>query len=113
VSTLPPSGLAPTLPPPPPIRARRAAWFSALSTALLAASVACTWRAQNDAALVFAYRDDAVVFGVLARVMAAGSLAFLIATLSDASQARARSLATWTAVLLAGGWLTAVFLLLR
>lgn len=84
MSTLPPSGLAPTLPPAPRQRARRAAFFAIAGLALLVTAISCLRLAHAHASRLFAYDNDAAAAYLLARIAFGFSLAAQIASLYDA-----------------------------
>ena len=107
--TIPPSGLAPTVPPPPESRARRAILLAVVALALLA--IALVWRAkaQADVSNVFAYDNDAELGTFVRRVMFGLSVALTIAAAAYASGSfkHARRPAT-VAFVLTGVWLAGV-----
>lgn len=107
--TIPPSGLAPTIPPPPKSRARRAVLLAAVGIALLA--IALLWRAkaQADVSSVFAYDNDAELGTFVRRVMFGFSGALTIAATAYATGSfkHARGPAT-VALVLAVAWLGSV-----
>ncbi len=83
VSTLPPSGLAATLPPAPWERARRAIGFALVGLALLLGAVFSLQVAHADASLLFAYGNDAAAASLLARIAFGFSLVAQVASLHD------------------------------
>jgi len=111
--TIPPSGLAPTVPPPPGSRARRAVQFASIGLALLAAALIWRHQSQPDAATFFAYDNDAELGSFVRRVMFGVSGGLHIAAVAIAARslklARAPSL---VALVLSGIWFAAVVLTL-
>ncbi len=116
METIPPAGLAPTLPPPAPHRARRAVQLAAVGLALLLGAV--LWRMDPSApgAHLFAYDDDQrigafaqrLMFGVSFVVTAAGAVQAVAAwRLARGAAAIALALvAAWAAVC---GWVVLGF----
>ncbi|MBM4358377.1 MAG: hypothetical protein FJ096_09740 [Deltaproteobacteria bacterium] len=73
MSTIPPAGVHPTMPPPPADRARQALGFTTAGLITLLAAVAVSRSTQPNAAQVFTGRNDSEMMASLAKVLFAAS----------------------------------------
>jgi len=109
MATIPPAGLAPTIPPPPQHRAKRAVILALVGVVLLA--IALVWRLLNqpDSATLFVYDNDAQVGGVFRRLLyglsAGATFAAVAYSVNSLKHARLMSLA---ALALSTLWLGAI-----
>ncbi len=113
MATIPPAGLAPTIPPPPKHRAKRAVMLALVGVLLLA--IALVWRllSQPDTANLFVYDNDAQVGGVFRRLLyglsAGATFASVAYSVNSLKHARLMSVVALT---LATAWLGAIVWLL-
>ena len=111
MTTLPPSGLAPTLPPAPWERARRALWFALAAVALLMCAVGALQLAHAQSARLFAHDNDSAAALLFARVAFGFSLAVQIAALNDVAATwkwRQQRSTAGAAIAVAAAWLAGV-----
>jgi len=67
--TIPPSGVHPTMPPPPAHRAKRAVGFAVAGLALLVGAIAASRSVRPDSAQVFVGQNDSELASALARLL--------------------------------------------
>ncbi len=115
VTTLPPSGLQPTLPPAPHERARRAAGYAAAGLLLLVGALISLSLAHAEDARLFAYDNDTASALLSARIAFGFSLAAQIAALWDVSVTwkwRQERTTTGMALLMTTAWMATVLWLI-
>jgi hypothetical protein len=105
METIPPAGLAPTQPPPPRHRAKRALRLAVL--ACLIAAVAARWHiVAQPGQMVVSVGDEARLGTVFRRLLFLVSVGLQLLSVSDATKAlKAAPKAAALTLLLAVGWL--------